>query len=133
MLNIFPDLLSFSILVPVILRITVGLVFIYISYFVVYKSRQNFFDYYKNHNYPLPAVLTTFFGVLSSLTGLFFLIGFFTQVVALIAIYLLVTLYLSDKEIKTFEFGKSFYLLVGIICFCLVISGAGIFAVDMPL
>jgi uncharacterized membrane protein YphA (DoxX/SURF4 family) len=133
MLNIFPDLLSLSLIANFILRLTLGLTFIYISYFVIYKNRQGFFDYYKNHKYPVPTILAWFFGILNALVGLFFVIGFLTQVVSLIAIYLLISLSLCDKEIKSFEFQKSFYILLGIISLCMLFLGAGAFAVDLPL
>jgi uncharacterized membrane protein YphA (DoxX/SURF4 family) len=133
MLNIFPDLLSFALLAPFILRLTVGITFMYISFFVIYNNRINFFEYYKKHHYPLPIVLTWFFGILNLIVGLFLVVGFLTQVVVLIAIYLLVSLYLCDQEIKTFEFQKSFYILLGIVCLSLLFLGAGAFAVDIPL
>jgi len=133
MLNIFPDLLSFALLAPFILRLTIGITFMYISFFVIYKNRQNFCEYYKKHNYPLPIILTWFFGIINLIVGLFLIIGFLTQLVVLIAIYLLASLYLCDQDIKTFEFQKSFYVLLGIVCFCLLFLGAGAFAIDLPL
>jgi uncharacterized membrane protein YphA (DoxX/SURF4 family) len=133
MLNPFPALLDFAILAPFILRITLGVVLIYISYSVIYKKRKDFYKYYKDHKYPFPSVVTWFFGVLNALVGLFFIIGFLTQVDALIAIYLLVSLYLSDKEIGSFQFSGSFYLLASIVAFSLLFLGAGAFAFDIPL
>jgi len=133
MLNTFPTLLSFAILAPFILRVTLAIVFIYISYFLIYQNRQSFFEFYKKHKYPLPSILTWFFGILNLLVGLFFLIGFLTQITSLIAIYLLGSLYLCDKEIKSFEFQKSFYLIVGVVCLVMIFLGAGAFAVDIPL
>lgn len=133
MLNVFPDLLSFALLAPFILRLTVGITFMYISFFAIYKNRQSFFEYYKKHHYPLPIILTWFFGVLNLIVGLSLVIGFLTQIAVIVGIYLLVSLSLCDQEIKSFQFQKSFYVLLGIVCFSLLFLGAGAFAIDLPL
>lgn len=133
MLNPFPALLSFAILAPFILRLSLGIIFIYISYFIIYKNRDKFFDYYKKHKYPFPDVTTWFTGILGAITGLFFVIGFLTQIASLVAIYLTISLYLSDKEIKSFEFTCSFYTLMGVVSLALLFLGAGAFAIDLPL
>jgi uncharacterized membrane protein YphA (DoxX/SURF4 family) len=133
MLNVFPDLLSFAVLAPFILRLALGYTFIYISFFVVYKDRQKFFDYYKKHKYPFCIALVWFFGILNLVVGLFYIIGFLTQVVSLVAVYLIVSLAMCDKEIKSFEFNQSFYIFLVIIAMCLMLLGAGAYAVDLPL
>jgi uncharacterized membrane protein YphA (DoxX/SURF4 family) len=133
MLNPFPTLLSFAILAPFLLRLSLGIIFIYISYFIIYKNRDKFFDYYKKHKYPFPDVTTWFSGILSAIVGVFFILGFLTQIVAIVAIYLTISLYLSDKEIKSFNFTCSFYTLVGVISLSLMLLGAGAFAIDLPL
>ena len=133
MLNPFPELLSFAIFAPFILRLILGIVFIYISYFVIYKNRQDFFDFYRKNKYPVPTILTWFFGSLNLIVGMFFVVGFLTQIISLFAIYLLVSLYLCDKDIKAFEFQKIFYVLAISVSFCMLFLGAGIFAVDLPL
>lgn len=133
MLSIFPTLLSFGIIAPFLLRLTLGIIFIYISYFIIYKNRKSFFDYYKKNKYPLPEFITSFFGVLTAITGLFLLVGFLTQIDVLVSIYLLISLYLSDKEIKAFEFNNSFYWLAGVVSISLLFLGAGAFAIDLPL
>lgn len=133
MLNIFPTLLSFSLLAPFILRITLGIIFIYISYFVIYKNGKDFLAYYKKNKYPVPGAMTWFLSILSCLTALFFILGFLTQIVGLVAIYILMSLYLSDKDIKVFEFSNSFYLLAIVVSLSLLFLGAGAFAIDLPL
>lgn len=133
MLNPFPTLLSFGLLAPFVLRVTLGMILIYISYFVIYKNRQDFFSYYKKNKYPFPSFITWFFGILNALAGLFLVFGFLTQVAAIIAIYLLISLYLSDKDIKKFQFSTSFYVLASIVAFCLLFLGAGAFGIDLPL
>lgn len=133
MLNVFPTLLSFALLAPVILRITLGIIFIYISYFIIYKNGGDFLAYYKKNKYPVPGAMTWFLSILTSLTALFLILGFLTQVVAIISIYILISLYLSDKDVKAFEFSNSFYILAGVVALSLLFLGAGAFAIDLPL
>ena len=73
------------------------------------------------------------FGYLTIITGILLIIGLLTQIAAIITIYLFLSLYLIDKDIHVFNFQKSFYLINIIVCLSLLILGAGIFAVDLPL
>jgi len=133
MLNIFPTLLSFNLLAPFILRFTLGIIFIYISYFIIYKNGSDFLSYYKKHKYPFPGATTWFFGILNAVVAVFLLLGFLTQAVALIAIYLFINLAFSDKEINAFSFSTSFYVLAIVVSLSLLFLGAGAFAIDLPL
>ena len=133
MLSLFPSLLSFGILAPFLLRVSLGIIFIYISYLIIYKDRKDFFSYYKKNKYPFPEAVTSSLGILTLLTGIFFIIGFLVQAVSIVSIYLLISISFCDSEIKKLSFGKPFYFLSIIVSLSLILLGAGSFAVDLPL
>jgi uncharacterized membrane protein YphA (DoxX/SURF4 family) len=133
MLNPFPLLLSFGLFGPLLIRVALGIIFIYISYEIIYKNKDKFLKYYKSNNYPFPELMTWFFGILTAIVGAFFILGFLTQIVAIIAVYLLISLALSDKEIQTFKFHALFYLITIVTSLSMILLGAGAFAIDLPL
>lgn len=133
MLSIFPDLLSFGLLAPVLLRVTLGIILIIIGRKIAFKYRGQFFKFYQENKYPVPNTLPLIFGFLTILTGTFMIIGFLTQVAAIIAIYISLSLHLTDKDLHVFEYQKSFYALMVVVSISLLLLGAGIFAIDLPL
>jgi uncharacterized membrane protein YphA (DoxX/SURF4 family) len=71
---------------------------------------------------------------LPSVIGIFFFIGFLTQLAALIAVALLGTKLISKIRAKAFlTDGVNYYLILFIISLCLLFSGAGFMAFDLPL
>jgi len=133
MLSIFPDLLSFGIIAPLLLRVTLGVILAIIGYRIVYKYRGQFFKFYQENKYPMTNVFPLFFGYLTMVTALFLIFGFLTQAAAIVAIYLLASISLIDKNIHVFDFQKSFYWMTIVVAVSLLFLGAGIFAIDLPL
>jgi uncharacterized membrane protein YphA (DoxX/SURF4 family) len=123
MLSVFPDLLTFGIIAPFLLRVTLGIILISIGHKVFFKEKKSFTGYYTANKYPFAGSLPIIFGSLSILVGLFLIIGFLTQVAALLSIYILVSL----------SFQTSFYALAVAVSVSLLFLGAGIWAVDLPL
>ncbi|MCR4334370.1 MAG: hypothetical protein NUV47_01395 [Patescibacteria group bacterium] len=117
MLSAFPTLLNYSMIAPFLIRLTLAGVFL-----VMAKSNVMSGGHKKT------------IGTIQIIGSLFLIIGLFTQVVALVfGIYLV---YLIQQKIKTHAFltkGINYYLILFILCVVLLISGAGRFAIDIPL
>lgn len=133
MLSIFPDLLSFGFFAPFFLRLTLGIILIQIGYKIAFKYRGQFFKFYQENKYPFANHFPLIFGYLTMLTGGFLIIGFLTQIASLASIYILASLFLSDKDLQIFHFQKSFYTITIMVSFSLLFLGAGILAIDLPL
>ena len=118
MLNIFPDLLSYGLLAPFLLRLVVGIFFVRKGIDDAKKSRV------------VKEVWGRLLSFLEVASGILLIVGAKTQIVSII------TLFLSIYAIsKLKERGVEFYLylLLATISISLLFSGAGFLAVDLPL
>jgi uncharacterized membrane protein YphA (DoxX/SURF4 family) len=119
MLSLFPSLLSYEGFAPLLLRLTLGSIYIFWAY-----------GRLRNRNNKKEMI----FGITELLVGIFFIIGYFTQLVALVSIVILGTLLV--QKIRSGSFltnGVNYYLILFVISIVLLISGAGFFAFDLPL
>jgi uncharacterized membrane protein YphA (DoxX/SURF4 family) len=119
MYSVFPHLLPLADLTPFLLRILLGIIFLEWSY------RK-----FKNK----ASTKNTTIAISEGTIGIFFFIGFLTQLAALIAVALLGTKLISKIRAKAFlTDGVNYYLILFIISLCLLFSGAGFMAFDLPL
>lgn len=120
MLNTFPTLLYFGIIIPFIFRLI-------LSYFYFKKAYKELYLERKNKKSK-----ERYFAILESFLALFLLVGFYTQITSLILIVSTIFYILLKKgEFEKYE--KDFYLLLLIILISFLFLGAGIFAFDLPL
>lgn len=133
MLSVFPDLLTFGIIAPFLIRVTLGIILISIGHKVFFKEKKSFAGYYADNKYPFAKYLPTIFGLLSIIVGILLIIGLFTQVAALLSIYILTSLSFTEKSLGVFNFQTAFYALAIVTSISLLFLGAGIFAFDLPL
>ncbi|MEA2715585.1 MAG: hypothetical protein QOG91_613 [Candidatus Parcubacteria bacterium] len=118
--SIFPDLLSYGELSPVLIRVVLGLVLVY---WAVRASRKGAGDAQKK------AV-----GLVEGIAGVLLLIGLYTQVAAVVAgIDLLIRLgeRISKKSFLTD--GVNYYLILLVLAVSLLVTGPGWWAFDYPL
>lgn len=134
MLNPFPTLLAFELVSPLILRVTLGLILISIGIAIVISKRRHFIEYFTNINIPFPSNIAWLFGVLQMVTGVFLIIGLSTQISAIVSIFLLLSLFsFESKDDRLLPYSPSLYLVLTIVALSLLFSGAGFFAIDLPL
>ena len=135
MVSIFPNLLNYSFFATGILRIILGLIFIYFAYekfFLERKERTLFFEKLKMR----PAKV--FFGIVTGLEllgGVGLLVGFWMQVATLIT-GALMTLATFIKWHRPHALPKNtleFYLILAVVSFALLALGPGAFAFDLPI
>ncbi|HJO89562.1 MAG: DoxX family protein [Candidatus Pacebacteria bacterium] len=137
MLNTFPNLLFLGLLSPFLIRITVGLMFLWIGYSYLFKDRVTATNQVSNRWPKLAISIVWFGGILEIITGFFLIAGFLTQIAAiagiLIAIDALFVKWLYKDLNKVAKYSKMFYILILVASLSLLFSGAGAFAFDLPL
>jgi len=116
MLSLFPALLSFSFFAPLLLRIGAGLAFL-----IVGNRRM------RDPVSPGPKYLIA----LEWLIGALLIVGLFTQGAALVGILLILALKMFKQE--TYGGNTLAGTLLLFVCFSLLATGAGAFAIDLPL
>ncbi|MBI2047649.1 MAG: hypothetical protein HYT27_00770 [Parcubacteria group bacterium] len=116
MVSLFPDLLSFALVAPFIIRLCLGF------YFLLYGLRL-----FKNSpNITLGIHKGHILGMLAFVGSILVLVGLFTQAAAILLALL------SLYRIKRSQ-NKILYALLFGMALSLLFSGAGLFAFDLPL
>jgi len=120
MLNPFPELLTFSLLAPFLIRVVLAVLFISSGYFELKKSNVSLSSYSTN--------------ILKILGGLMLLIGFLTQIVSVVlSVVVLGTIIIKLRSKSYSRDDMSLRILMFIATISLLVSGAGAFAIDLPL
>lgn len=135
MLNTFPELLNYSLLSPTLLRWVLAFVLITTAVEILKPSKRALFAaYFSSKDYPLANFLPWKFGIAQIILGVFFFFGMFTQIAALISVYTLFALFfIENRAERILPHTSAFYLLMIVIALSLLFTGAGAFAVDLPL
>lgn len=132
MLNPFPELLMLSTLAPLILRVALGVFFVYLG-ISLWKKRKEvttlLTPLFGKSAGGMPGLLLCVHGAL----GVLLIIGLYTQIAALIAFGISIKLLFVGKFQTLSPFGQATYLLLAAIALSLLLSGAGAFAFDIPL
>ena len=134
MLNPFPDLLTYSLLAPFIIRVVAGLVFVNLGA-LDFKNEKNSWRISLNTlRVPNPSLAVKILGAIEIAGGVMLLFGFYTQVAALIlGLLTLAEIYVEYRDPAILKRNFVFYLLILSILLSLLLSGAGAFAIDLPL
>ena len=144
MLNTFPELLILGFFAPFILRTAVGLAFLWFGYNKLFQQRTELIvslqtnpigpSFLKQYVKTLAPFIIWAIGITEILIGIFFIVGYLTQIAALISIILLLkALYFRKHYPLLAPHSPLAYLLIIAISVSLLISGAGAFAFDLPL
>lgn len=119
MLSIFPSLLVLEQFAPLLLRLTIGIIFIFWGY-RAWKRRESSKEYA--------------YGIFEIVLGILFVLGLFTQFAALIASIIFIRELIAKVKVRAFfTDGVNYYFLLLIISVCILISGPGLFSFDLPL
>lgn len=121
MLSIFPGLLTYQLVSPLLIRIVLGAIFVFWSY-------QAFFKHKVSGTY------TRLSSALEGIAGILLIIGLFTQLASL---YLLADLIVRVyKKVVSKNFltdGVNYYLILLVLAISLLLTGPGFLAFDLPL
>jgi uncharacterized membrane protein YphA (DoxX/SURF4 family) len=134
MLNPFPDLLTYSLLAPFLLRLIVGFVFIDLGVLLFKKENERWILSFKTLRIPKPIIATKILAIIQVAGGAMLIVGLYTQIAALVlGILTFIEVYLEYKDPSILKRNIVFYMLVFTILLSLLLSGAGAFAIDLPL
>jgi uncharacterized membrane protein YphA (DoxX/SURF4 family) len=120
MLSLFPSLLSWQQLAPFIIRVTVGLVFVYWAYKV-----------FRTQNSSTSSKIIASF---EAIAGVLMIIGLWAQAAAIYSVIDLIVRLADRIQKKAFlTDGINYYVLLLVMTISIIVTGAGIWAFDMPL
>jgi len=135
MLNPFPELLTYGLLAPFLLRITIGFILANLGYLKLTKEKDSLsllfsivgLSKYKEFG-------TILIGVIQVVGGLMLISGFYTQIAALVFVVLIgMEMYIEYSDAGLLKRNLVFYVLLFVIALSLMFTGAGFFAFDRPL
>lgn len=122
MLSLFPSLLTYELLGPFLLRLTLGVTFAYFGYKRIKSQKEN------------SNTRITVYGAVEIALAVLMIIGLYTQLAALVmALILVIKLVYKIKKRAFLTDGVNYYLLLLVMALSILVTGAGAFAFDMPL
>lgn len=134
MLNPFPELLMYSMLAPFILRVLLSLIFIDLGFLKFRGEKESWRASFDTLGLRPADLFLSLYALLQILGGLLLLVGLWTQVAALaFVIFSGTELYVEWKAREILKRDMVFYLIIFAISLSLLLSGAGAYAIDIPL
>lgn len=134
MLSVFPEFLSYGLLGVFIIRCTIGLLMFYTGLMTVGPKKALYSSKIKSKKYPFPKAMPWALGLLEIITGIFLIIGFLTQIMIFVVIYIMINLIIFEKNIgRIFDYPNVYYILIILVSFSLLFLGPGFWAIDLPL
>lgn len=133
MLNPLPGFLDYAFFAPTLLRLVAAAVFVYLAMYH-FKHKQAALHEISILHPNIAGAVLSMYTVLEGLVafGLFF--GAYTQIAALVGMVICIkVLFLRRALHHTVPFSRSTYVVLGVVCFSLLLTGAGAFAFDLPL
>lgn len=132
MLNLFP----IQFLAPIaylLLRVCVGIVLLRLGVHHI-QNRHSLKETFSFSIFPYGLFMVWYVGIIEVALGILFLCGFVTQLAALLTIlFSLKFIIMHSRFTHPLIPPRLVYVLIGVISFSLFITGAGIFAIDLPI
>lgn len=133
-LSAFPELLTYNMFAPFVLRVILGFIAITLGYLKLKKEKSRWNLLFESLRLKPASLWTTAFGYVEIIGGIALIVGFSTQIAALVfAVISFCELYIENKESALLKRDLAFYLLLCAISVSLIFSGPGFFAFDLPL
>ncbi len=133
MLSIFPELLSYSQVAPFIFRVVLALIFIGTGYSKLFKDFQQTSSFFESLKIKPGKFWAVFVGIAEFVSGVLLLVGFLTQIAALLIAIIMFVAIITAKRDEGFVGGYDFDLLILVVALSLLVLGPGIFSIDLPL
>lgn len=120
MLSLFPSLLAYEQVGPMVIRLVLGITLLYFGYEKLIKKGTSSGSNAKAY------------GAVEVIIALFLVIGLFTQLAALLnAIILVIKLSFKARDGKLFSDGINYYVLLLTMAVAVIFMGPGLFAYDL--
>ena len=134
MLNPFPDLLTYAMLGPFILRVVIGLIFIDLGFLKFRSEKRAWLSSFETLGLRPADLFLSLYALVQVIGGLMLLAGLWTQVAALgFVIFTGIELYVEWAAKEILKRDMVFYILIFAISLSLLLTGAGAYAIDIPL
>ncbi len=133
MLSIFPELLAFSFLGVFLVRAVVGLAVFFLAIKITFIHRKKIAKKLEG-KIPAANFFVWMIGLVGLIAGNFMIIGFLTQISALVCAYFLFNISFIERDQKRIlDQSKLFYLTMAFISLSFLFLGPGAFSIDLPL
>lgn len=133
-LSVFPDLLTYGLFAPLILRLTLGFILLYFALLKVTSDRASKIASFESLGMRPGNVFVSIVGGIELVTGLLLIFGLYTQVAALAsAALMLAATIIKARRRDALPNDIEFYILLLAVSVSLLFLGAGFFAIDLPL
>jgi len=134
MLSIFPDLLTYHLLAPFIIRLMLGFIFVNAGYIKLWSGHKEKIDFFNKAGLRPGVFYAWFIGALEFIGGIFLIVGFLTQPVALaFSLILAGAVIIKTRNPELLPESRALYVILTLISLSLLFSGAGFFAIDYSL
>lgn len=134
MLSIFPDLLTFWLAAPLVLRVSVGLIFVYFGAMKIWKERERRTSFFRDISFGTGILSFWFIAGIELVGGILLVLGLFTQIAALTLLPIAIgALYVKIRRPHLLDNTIEFYVLLIATLLALLVLGPGFFAIDLPL
>ena len=134
MLNPFPELLTFSLLGPFILRLVIGVIFIDLGVLKLRGEKSRWLASFNTLGLRPADLFLTLYAFVQIIAGLFILVGLWTQIAAIVlVIFTAIEFYIEWSAKEILKRSIVFYILLLAILLSLLLTGAGAYAFDLPL
>ena len=134
MLNPFPELLAYSMLAPFFLRVILGLIFLDLGILKFREEKSRWRASFETLGLRPTTFFVPLYGLIQVVGGLLLIAGLWTQVAALaFVISTGIELYIEWSAREVLKRDMVFYILIFVISLSLLLSGAGAYAIDIPL
>ena len=133
--SLFPELFDYSFLAIGILRISLGIVFLWFAYTKTFKERADYLVFFEKLRMRPAKFFLNIAISIELLIGAAFTAGYYTQVAALAAgaLMALAALIKWHRPSMLHQNSVSFYFLASVVSLSLAFIGPGAFAFDLPL
>lgn len=130
--SLFPDVFFLSPFAYTLLRLSAGFVFLLAAW--THYERRNELDTIPFIFIGKGVWIPVFASIIEGLTGFALILGVFTQAAAIVGALLAIKSFVWKKRYNTFfPLSRTASALLFVICLSLVVTGAGAFAIDLPL
>ena len=133
-LNTFPDLLTYSILSPFILRIVLGFIGMNLGYLKFGREKEAWRKLFETINFRPARYFVKMIALIELVGGFMLILGYYTQITAMVfALVFFCEMVLEYRDESLENRNLPFYILMFVISLSLIFSGAGAFALDIGL
>lgn len=134
MINPFPELLTFHLLAPVLLRITLGVFIFKLGISKIQRPTEILISFFESLGLKPGKYALKSLGWTEICMGTLLIVGLMTQIAAfIVAIICFVSIIVSTRHEHVGLYSPSYYVLLFVISISLVFTGAGLIAIDLPL